>query len=85
MYDIGALIAFGGFLLLIFLLVISYYTATQFYKVAVMKGHPEKRYFWICFWLTLPGWILVAALPDRTKDGAAGKAGGFEFDELPKL
>ena len=41
------------------------YIAQQFERIAKMKGHYEKRYFWLSFFLTIIGWMLVIALPDR--------------------
>ena len=38
--------------------------AFLFRNAARMKGHTERRYFWLCLVFGLPGWILVAALPD---------------------
>lgn len=55
------------------------YLANRFYDVAVMKGHRERKYFWICFWLGLVGYLLVIALPDR------GNAVSAMPYELPKL
>lgn len=59
----------------------DYYVAKEFYKAAVMKGRSEKKYFWLCFVLTLAGYLLVAALPDR--GGAAMTS--LESDDLPEL
>ncbi len=38
--------------------------AWQFQKIAAKKGHPERRWFWLCLLLGLPGWLMVVALPD---------------------
>ncbi len=46
-------------------LVIDYLIATQFYEVAVMKGHSKKRYLWLSFFFGIIGYLLVVALPDR--------------------
>ena len=35
-----------------------------FQRIAEMKGHHEKRYFWITFSLWIVGMLLVIALPD---------------------
>ena len=51
----------------IVLLVIYYLVAREFYRIAVMKGHDQKKYLWLSFWLTFVGWFLVIALPDRKK------------------
>ena len=46
-------------------LAIQYFIAKQFESVAADKGYHGSRFFHLSFWLGLPGWILVAALPDR--------------------
>lgn len=62
-------------------LAVSWFVAQEFYKAAVAKGWPDKKYFWLCFLLTFAGYLLVAALPDR-----GGPAqGSFTSDELPEL
>ncbi len=62
-------------------IVISYFLAGEFYKAAVARGWPQKKYFWICFLLPVAGYILVASLPDR-----GGPAlGAFESSDLPEL
>ena len=50
--------------LLIFL---NYYIAKQFEAVANMKGHFLKRYFWLCFFFGVAGYLLVIALPTVEK------------------
>ena len=61
--------------------VISYYVAKEFYKAAVARGWPEKKYFWICFLLPVAGYLLVIALPDR-----GGPAlGSYVSSDLPEL
>lgn len=44
---------------------ICYLVAKEFYKIAEMKGHAESKYLWISFFLSVVGWMLVIALPDR--------------------
>ncbi|MBR1456009.1 MAG: hypothetical protein IJ594_02460 [Oscillospiraceae bacterium] len=62
-------------------LVISYFVAKEFYKAAVARGWPHKKYFWLCFLLPPAGYLLVVALPDR-----GGPAlGSFVSDDLPEL
>ena len=46
-------------------LVIALLAAFEFSRIAKMKGHNEKRYFWWCFLLGFVGWPMVIALPDR--------------------
>ncbi len=62
-------------------LVVSFFMAREFYKAAVARGWPQKKYFWICFLLPIFGYLLVIALPDR-----GGPAlGSFVSDDLPEL
>ena len=59
----------------------DFFVAKEFYKAAVMKGWASKKYFWISFFLTFAGYILVAALPDRGgKDMSV-----FCSDDLPDI
>ena len=58
---------------------IDWYMAKQFYEVAKAKGYYERKYLWICFWMTFAGYLLVIALPDR------GNAVKEISDELPDL
>ena len=46
-------------------LAIQYFIAKQFESVAADKGYQGSRFFHLSFWLGLPGWLLVIALPDR--------------------
>jgi hypothetical protein len=61
----------GGIGILIVLIVaalalwLAIYVAKQFAQVALEKGHTGKRYFHLCFWLGIVGYLLVIALPDR--------------------
>ena len=43
------------FLAIVF--VISYLVADEFYDVALAKGYESRKYFWLPFWLGLPGWL----------------------------
>lgn len=58
---------------------VLWYLAKQFYEVAKSKGYYERKYLWICFWLGLPGWLLVIALPNRENNVPVIS------DELPDL
>ena len=58
-------------LTLVIVIVVYYFVAKEFYKVAEMKGYSERRYFWIPFLLGVIGYLLVVALPDKkTRDMA---------------
>lgn len=71
-------------LLCILAIVIYALVAVEFYRVAVMKGHDEKKYFWLSFLLSFIGWMLVIALPDRsTQSGNASAT--LADDDLPEL
>ena len=71
MFDIEDLFDGGGIGILIVLIVaalalwLAIYVAKQFAQVALEKGHTGKRYFHLCFWLGMVGYLLVIALPDR--------------------
>ena len=39
--------------------------AWEFYEIAEKKGHFEKRYWLLAFCLTMIGYLIVIALPDR--------------------
>ena len=49
---------------------INYFVAKQFQSAAADKGYIGDKFFHLPFWLGLPGWFLVAALPDRGNAGA---------------
>lgn len=52
---------------LISILVINYFVAKEFYEVSMMKRFFDKKYFWICFFLGIIGYLLVISLPDRAE------------------
>ena len=53
------------FLMLVVYLVISNIIASYMKQVAYLKGYDDNAHvFAICFWLGLPGWLYVVALPD---------------------
>ena len=66
-------------LILVFWIVITSILAEQFYEVAQEKGYDDRKYFRICFWLGLPGYLLVIALPNRSNSQQTLP------DELPDL
>lgn len=61
------------------LLILYWFVAKWFFEVAEAKGYHNKKYFWICFWLSFIGYLLVIALPDRGNSQQAAN------DELPDL
>ena len=68
-----------GAILLIWLLIS---VAREFQRIAALKGHTEKRYFWWTLFLGMVGMMMVVALPDRAAEKAAANAPN---DELPEL
>lgn len=58
---------------------IDYLIAKEFYFAAQVKGYPEKKYLWICFFLGIAGYLLVIALPNRASVKVEAN------DELPPL
>ncbi len=71
-----------GLLVLAIIIAIDWFAAKAMYEIAVMKGHPEKKYFWWCFWMAMFGYPMVIALPDRRGAQAQSVPGA---DELPEL
>lgn len=64
------------------IIAIDWLAAEAMYEIAVMKGHPQKKYFWWCFWMAMFGYPMVIALPDRR--GAQAQSAP-SADELPEL
>ena len=54
-------------LFLIGLIVLQWYAAKWFAQIAADKGYYDRKYFWICFWLSGIGQLLVVAMPDRSR------------------
>lgn len=66
----------------IVLLVIWGFIASEFRRIATMKGHPETRYFWWTF-LTGPiGMLMVVALPQKVEAPVVETP---KSDELPDI
>ena len=72
----------AGLLVLAVIIAIDWFAAKAMYEIAVMKGHPQKKYFWWCFWMAMFGYPMVIALPDRRGAQAQSVPGA---DELPEL
>lgn len=60
-------------------LILGYYIAGLFYFIAVDKGYNSRAYLWLCFSITLVGYLLVVAMPDR------GNTQQVVSEELPDL
>ena len=61
------------------LIFLDFFVAGWFFEVAEAKGFHDRKYYWICFWLGVIGYLLVIALPDR------GNPPQVISDELPDL
>ena len=53
--------------------------AKEFFVAANAKGYHERKYFWFCFYLSLVGYLLIIALPNR------GESDSIVSEELPEL
>lgn len=59
---------------------LEYYIAGLFYYIGVDKGYDGRVYLWMCTLLTVVGYMLIIAMPDRS-----GKQQLEANDELPEL
>ena len=50
--------------ILVLIILIWRFLALEMSQIAEAKGYYANRYFHICFWLGLPGYLIVIALPD---------------------
>ena len=74
-------ITFVRIIILLLALIVHYFVAVEFYKVAIMKGWSQRKYFFMAFLLWLVGYMLIIALPDR--GGSSRKV--VVSDDLPDL
>lgn len=49
------------------LLVLDYFIADEFRCIAQKKGYCGKKYFWWSFFTGFVGYLMVAALPDKSR------------------
>lgn len=56
----------GSFIGGIVVLTINFFVAKEFERIAELKGHSEKQFFWCTFLLGIVGMLMVVALPDRS-------------------
>ena len=68
-----------GIVVLVIAIWIDWLIAQEFYNAAILKGYPDTKYMWICFFLGVVGYLLVIALPDRENTG------NVLTNELPDL
>ena len=71
-------IIFSSLISVILALVINYFVASMFEKIALSKGHDSSTHsFAMCFWLGIIGYLYVIALPDlKLRGNIAANAGG---------
>ena len=80
------MIAFTVIVYLLFaaaVLIIAVFISREFERIAIMKGHPGRRYFWCTLLLGVVGMLMVIALPDLYMSGRVGRK--EISDELPEL
>ncbi len=63
----------------IIFLYVKYYIASEIYRASCLKGYPDKKYFWISFFVSTTGCLLVIALPNRSINDQQ------QTEELPEL
>ena len=62
-------------------LVLDFFLAREFQRIAISKGWNGKKYFFFAFFLGLIGYLMVVALPDR----GSLTEGSYESSDLPEL
>ena len=80
MNSVGLLLPIIIILAVVAALVISWFVAGEFFRIAEDKGYHELKYFWISFLLGFVGYLLIAAMPDRSVGQSV-----VSNDELPDL
>ncbi len=63
-YNSGA-VAFGYIIGIIVLLVVKGLLASNASDIAQDKGYEKRKWFHMCFWLSLPAYLIVCAMPDK--------------------
>ncbi len=58
---------------------VKYYITKQIYEAYNLKGYDNKKYFWISFFFTTIGLLLVIALPNKAKTNQ------LSSNDLPEL
>ena len=63
-YNSGAVV-FGYIIGIIVLLVVKGLLASNASDIAQDKGYEKRKWFHMCFWLGLPAYLIVCAMPDK--------------------
>ena len=64
------------------LIYLMYSLARNFQQAAADKGYVGRRYFPYCFWLGLPGMLLVIALPNKNAGNSAAVNNSWQLPSL---
>lgn len=59
-----------------------YSLARNFQQAAADKGYVGRRYFHYCFWLGLPGMLLVIALPNKNTTQSSASSNAWQLPSL---
>ena len=65
------------------LIVLMWFIAKWFAEIAADKGYYDKKYFWICFWLGGIGWLMVVAMPNKSRAYAAPPQSAPAYQSAP--
>lgn len=61
----GKMIIMGALVVFILHVCFCYHLAKQFKETAEKSGYTQPKYFWICFFLGLAGYIFVSETSDK--------------------
>ena len=56
---------------IIIVIMIAYGIAQEFARIAEMKGHDGKPYFWFTFLFGIAGMLMVIALPTKSENNSS--------------
>lgn len=76
------LIILGSLAVVAALVYLMYSLARNFQQAAADKGYVGRRYFHYCFWLGLPGMLLVIALPNKNAGQSAASSNSWQLPSL---
>lgn len=73
----------GGqvFILLLIATLVNFGISSEFNRIANEKGYEGSKYGWWCFFTSIVGYIMVAALPDRRRPEYAPSSAPVESDD----
>lgn len=60
------------------LIVLDYFIAYEFARIAGLKGYPGRKYFWWSFFTGFVGYLMVVALPRRPWTDEQKRAGNCQ-------